>query len=33
MKETEKLIEKKYKIYNEYNLNKITKLKELSWYK
>ena len=33
MKEIEKQIKKKYKIYNEYNLNNIIKLKELSWYK
>ena len=33
MKETEEQIKKKYKIYNEYNLNNIIKLKELSWYK
>ena len=33
MKETEKQIEKRNKIYNEYNLNNIIKLKELSWYK
>jgi len=30
MKETEEQIKKKYKIYNEYNLNNIIKLKELS---
>ena len=33
MKETEKQIKKRNKIYNEYNLNNIIKLKELSWYK
>ena len=33
MKETEEQIKKKYIIYNEYNLNNIIKLKELSWYK
>jgi len=30
MKETEEQIKKKHKIYNEYNLNNIIKLKELS---
>ena len=33
MKEIEEQIKKRNKIYNEYNLNNIIKLKELSWYK
>ena len=33
MKEIEEQIKEKHKIYNEYNLNNIIKLKELSWYK
>ena len=33
MKEIEEQIEKRNKIYNEYNLNNIIKLKELSLYK
>ena len=33
MKKTEEQIKKKHKIYNEYNLNNIIKLKELNWYK
>ena len=33
MKETEEQIKERNKIYNEYILNNIIKLKELSWYK